>query len=670
MGQITMSEVRKRFPQYADIDDDRLLEAVRQRYYADVPPAQFNSMVTRDLGPKEAKLTDEWRRNTQRSLAGAALDEMSWPKKAFLNFGSGVQELVTGAQQRFNDVFGSDERGAELKKRAADERSLADVLAEKTTGGRAAQIVGNVAPTMAVPVGAFANTASRAATALPRAYRALRTGAAMAPAATTAAKLGGAGLVGDSLLAGATYGALRPTVEGESAVQNAAEGAAFGSMLPLAGLGANTVRRMATSSGGADRAAERVVQEIAGEGADQSARAGVLQQTLAQLRGTLSQPRGPIPLSTAAQLDSADLAKLERGSRTRDAANWYEYDQGQARAVADQVGRGTREAALLDARKAARRNNWARDWAEASGSADLGKFAGDLAQFRNSLDDALLQPESSNPAVRGMLKAIADDIDRVTAGGGAYTPAHLQQIRANLSARFNPMNPNALAAAPRDSALRLSTMRQVDDILNSATGGKFQTVLDNYASGSKRVDAAKAAGRVRDAFFDPATGRVQGVAADAAGDVPKITEAGLGRAMNRARGKDGASQLSPRAEARLNAVLKALRRQNITQRVAKSATAGGGSNTASDTIAAEAAGQVGDALAGAAGAPTWASRIGLSALKDVAARNRDQALASALQNPEELLRMLERLERSGQQLSPEQSALLNLLRNAPAATTN
>lgn len=634
-----------------------------------VPDGITRDELTRMLQKYDApKLTDEWRRNTMQSMAGAKIKEMPWLPKTLLNVGAGAQELLTGAQQRLTDMFGSDDSQAQMRKRVADERALAETLAANTAGGKVSQVAGNIAPTLAIPVGAFANTATRAATFLPRAYQAFRTGRTLAPAATTTARLGGAGLVGDSLLAGGTYGALRPTVEGESATQNALEGAGYGTLLPLAGLGVNSIRRVTTASGGGDRAAERVVDELAGEGADAAARQSVLRRTLSQLRGNRTQ--SPIPLSTAAQLDSADLARLERGSRARDASNWYDFDLNQARTVADEVGRATRDADVLASRRATRSRLWNENWADAQQGADLGQFAGDLAQFRNFLDDAMLGAEASNPTVRGMLKAISDDIERVTAAGAEYTPAHLQQIRANLSARFNPMNPNALSAAPRDSAARLATMGQVDDILNRATDGKWQTVVDTYARRSRMVDASKAAGRVRDAFYDPATGRVLGVAADAAGDIPKITEAGLGRAMNRARDKAGASQLSPRAEARLNVVLEALRRQNITQRVAKTATAGGGSNTASDTIAAEAAGQVGDAIAGAAGAPTWAARLGLSALKDVAARNRDRALAEALQNPDELLQILERLERSGQPLSPEQSVLLNMLRGSASTAAN
>lgn len=669
MPQVTMSQVRKQFPQYDNVEDDQLIEAVRQKFYADIPAEQFSGMVVRDLGPKQAQLTDEWRRNTIRSATAANARDKGWLTRAAANIGAGAQELVTGAQQRYNDLFGNKDRAAELERRAGEERAGAEGLAEATPGGGALQVAGNVLPTMAIPAGAVANTAWRGATLLPRAYQALRVGRAMAPAATTTAKLGTAGLVADSALSGGLYGALRPTTEGESAGENALTSAAWSMALPGAGFMVNQGRRMMTAGGGGERAAERVVGELAGEGADQATRRGVLERTLAQLRGNRQQ--GPIRLTTAAQLDSADLARLERGSRARNAANWAGFDETQARAVADEVRAGTSEADRLALRRRNRGATWDRNWADAQAGANLGQFAGDLAQFRNGLDNALLGPEASNPTVRSMLQAVSDDIDRVVGAGGQYTPAHLQQIRANLSAKFNPMQPNALAGAPRDSAARISTLQQVDDILNRATGNKWQTVIDDYARQSGLIDAAKAAGRVRGSFYDPSTGRVLGVAADAAGDVPKITETGLGRAMSRGAGRDGASQLSSRAQARLDAVLGALRQQGITQRVAKSATAGGGSNTASDTIAAEAAGQVGEALAGAMGVPTYASRIGLGRLEDLANSTRDRALAEALQNPDELLRMLQQLERSGRPLSAEQSALLNLLRNSTsAAATN
>jgi hypothetical protein len=84
---------------------------------------------------------------------------------------------------------------------------------------------------------------------------------------------------------------------------------------------------------------------------------------------------------------------------------------------------------------------------------------------------------------------------------------------------------------------------------------------------------------VRNAFVDGETGRVRGVSLDSNGDVPKITEAGLGRAMDAARLPDKSLALSPQSNDRLTATLDALRRQNIVQGVKRTATAGSGSDT-------------------------------------------------------------------------------------------
>jgi hypothetical protein len=118
----------------------------------------------------------------------------------------------------------------------------------------------------------------------------------------------------------------------------------------------------------------------------------------------------------------------------------------------------------------------------------------------------------------------------------------------------------------------------------------------------------------------------------------------------------------------LEAVLGALRQQGIVQGVKRSATAGGGSNTASDTIAAQAAGQAADVLADAADGPAAAAGRGaINALRSFANENRDRALAEALQNPQRMIQLIEQQLARGEPLSPLQQQVLAILRGAPAA---
>ena len=172
---------------------------------------------------------------------------------------------------------------------------------------------------------------------------------------------------------------------------------------------------------------------------------------------------------------------------------------------------------------------------------------------------------------------------------------------------------------------------------------------------------------MRERFWDADTGRVRGVSADAAGDVPKITEAGLGGALDKARGPDKSLLLSREANGRLEAVLEALRKQNIVQGVKRSATAGGGSNTASDTMAAKAAGAAGNLIADQIPGGNVAKGIFKGVTETVNA-NKDRALAEALQNPEQMIQLLEARLKAGQPLGVAEAQLLKLLRGSlPAA---
>lgn len=600
--------------------------------------------------------SDEW---MARTMANMTLADKPWYERAAIQMGAGVDNLVTGAKQLF---AGGDEKKA-LEQEEGKTRLLKKALAEASdtktlpdwmpTGGSALQIAGEVLPTMAVPAGAYA----RGAAALPRALGVLK-------GAATPARLGTGALVADAAIGGGVSGALAPTTEDESRFGNVLKGAASAGVVPAVMSAGRGAYRMVTPAGGRARAGDEIADALA-EGSQNPS--SVLQQTLANLRANTGNT-GPIPLSTAAQLRDPQLARIEAGSRARNGANWYDFDQAQARAVADEVGRATQEAEQLAARRTTRSQNWDTNWAAAQNAANHATFGNDLARFRSNLDQALMSPEASNPAVRNMLDAIAGEIDRL---GGNFSLGHLQQIRANLSGRQKALPQNAYQAAPRDSMATRSVLQEVDDILNNATGNKWQDVVSGYAGDSRLVDASKAAGRVRESFYDPNTGRVLGVSADAAGDVPKITEAGLGRAMNAARGPGKSMQLSTAANDQLEGVLDALRAQNIVQGVKRSATAGGGSNTASDQFAAQAAGKVGDAIATMAGGPAGALTKGaINQALNFANTHRDRALAQALQDPQRLIQILEQRLAAGQPLSATENGVLQILRGVPAATVN
>jgi len=571
---------------------------------------------------------------------------MSGTQKVLANIGGGMMDLATGVRQFYTDMTGTDAEKDAMRAEVDAKRAMDKQLAESTPGGsmvgKGLQIFGQVAPTLALPVGAAANIVTK----LPRALGLMR-------AAAPTARLGTATLAGDAALTGGVLGAVEPVGTNESRGVNVLQGAAMSGATPLAMAGGSQVARMVTRGGGESRAGERVVRELA-EGGDQQA---VLRQTMDRLRQA---PQGPIPLSTAASLADPQLARLEAGSRTRSGANWYDFDQNQARSVADEVIAATRGAEDVAARRGLRSNNREVLVNQAMSSVNEPAFARDLAGFRANLDTAARSAEASNPAVRGMLTQLADEIDRL---GPDFRPENLATIRANLASKPKMVPTNSYEAAPRDNPATMSVLREVDNILNNATGGRWSPVLQSYKRDSDIVRSSQAAGKIRESFIDPATGRVRGVSADAAGDVPKITEAGLGRALDSARGPRRELVLDPTANARLEAVLAALRQQNIVQGVKRSATAGGGSNTASDTIAAG----VAERAAGMLGGPAQPVASTLTTrLMDYSKGLEEQALAQALQNPQRMLQILQRQVDAGQPLTPTQQQLLALLRGVPA----
>jgi hypothetical protein len=585
------------------------------------------------------------------------IDEMPAWERAYRSLGAGFADIPLAVRQmlsndkpgKLSELVTGDTEMKQLQREAADKREVDKYLSKKTdmgimpdqilgmntpTVGDTAQFYGKTAPTLLLP----------------------------------AARLAGLKGLMSNIGVGAGLSALDPTVEGESRGTNMVMGGAFSSVLPMATSAGKGIYNMVTQGGGQNRAGNVVAKALTEGGGNE---ASVLRQTIDRLRNATQQnATRNIPLTTAAQLRDAEIARLEAGSRARSGANWYDFDQNQARAVAGQFDQATTEAADLAARRGTRKSNWDTNWdgAKASVAPQGSGFMPDVMTLRNKIDVAMRSEESSNPAVMNMLKSMADEIDRL---GPDFGPGNMQQIRANLSAKFNPINPNAYAAAPRDSAARLSVMKDLDGILNRATGNKWQGVVDNYAADSRLVDQAKAAGRVRQGYYDAATGRVLGVSADAAGDIPKITEASLGRAMNAARGPDKSLLLSNLANTRLELILDALRAQNIVQGVKRSATAGGGSNTASDMFAAKSAGAVADAVTSAAGGPAAAVGKGvIDSLRDYANRNKDRALAEALQNPQQMISLLEAKIASKAPMTAQEQYLYSLLRGAPAAAAN
>ena len=568
--------------------------------------------------------------------------EMSMPERLFKSMGAGFADIPLAMRQIFNR---DPERARQLASEAAQKREVDKDLAASTNLG----ILPDTMFGFNVPmIGDAAQTFGKTAPAL------------LIPPTRMAGVAG----FGTNVGVGAGLSALEPTVEGESRATNMAVGGALSGALPLAMSAVRGGYNAVTGRGARQAAARDVAKAITPEGQSDTA---VLRQTIERLRQAQPSPTG-IPLSTAAQLRDAELARLEAGSRARSGANWYDFDQNQAAAVANAVRSATAQADDVGARRTLRTNNRSVNFNQAMSSVNEQAFARDLQGFRSNLESAMRTAESSNPAVRSMLTELRNEIDRL---GPDFRPENLAIIRANLAKKAPLVPQNSFEAAPRESPATMSVLREVDSILNNATGNRWQKVVSDYARDSDVVRAGQAAGKVREAFWD-STGSVKKKAADAAGDVPIITEYGLRSAINSTAGPQKNILLSAEANNRLNAVVDALRAQGIVQGVKRSATAGGGSNTASDSIAARAASAAADVMVpGSGGVATTTANATLSALRGMATARKDRALAEALQNPQQMIDLLEAKIRANAPLTEGERYLYSTLRQANVmATTN
>lgn len=427
--------------------------------------------------------------------------------------------------------------------------------------------------------------------------------------------------------AGATVGGASAGLVGESPTTGAMIGGALPGTLQAVGSVAKPIGR-AFSNKLAEGGAVRQISEAMQPG------------DIAKLQ------QGDIPLSAAALTQNPALARVEQASRLKAPETWYGFDKSQGEAVFNKMMQATNEAADISQRAIKRQTNWNANWADVEKSVKPEVFNQKVPEFAQNIERALMSPESVNPSVRGFLESIKADIARY---GDQFSPAHLQQIRANLSGRYNPMSPNAFASAPRDSKAVKSVLQEVDNILNESTGGVWAKVPAGYKADSQALHQAKAASKIRGSFVDESTGRAIGRVVDPLGDTPRITEAGLSRSMNAARmpvTKELA--LAPQANDELTSILQALRKQNIVQDVKRASTAGGGSDTASNMTALM-----------SPGASKSILRDVLLGLRDMGAKKQNERLAELLSNPQQLQMLL-------QNQSPSNQALTQLLmRGAP-----
>lgn len=202
---LKMSDVRSKFPQYADLSDDQLLIGLHKKFYSDMPAAQFYGNIDRD--------TERASLNAQNTTSGMNAFErgLGAAKTALDRTAYGVKSMLPQSVQDAGDAI--DRWAGSGGLQASDVQQGQDFVNKAGTAGKVGQFAGDVLPMLAGG-GAATEALSLGTRALPKVAGAL---------------VRGAGEVG----AGAGMGAVQ-AMPGQRG-----QGAAMGALGGAAGVGVN-----------------------------------------------------------------------------------------------------------------------------------------------------------------------------------------------------------------------------------------------------------------------------------------------------------------------------------------------------------------------------------------------------------------------------------------------
>lgn len=460
MEKIKLSEIRAKFPMYADVSDDQLLIGLRKKYYSDIPSAQFFSRIDYD---------------TQRVDPTEGM--------------SGLEKFRAGMGKSFADIGRTGKRIANMvgigsyDQTAAAEAARLDKALTDTGAGMAGKVVGDIALTALPGLGA-----QRAITT------GVQTGSRMLPQAVGAVTRGAAPYVGAAGAGALTGAALSP----EDLSGGAATGAAFGA-------GGEALGRVASAAYAGGKAAL--------EPLGQRGRERILRRTLERfaadpnaVRAAAQNPQvlvpGAMPTLAEATLDPG-IAQLQRGaaSRSPDVANALAQSRGNQVAAYRQ--------ALDDLAGSGRR----------PGLEQARETAADVLYERARQEPLQMTPQLQ-PQVQALLqrpsiqRAIAEARERVLERGGAIndpagSAAGLMQVDSVLGDQIG----EAVRAGRNDLAGALQNTRDELRTLLDQIAPSYGQARQTYVQMSRPINQMAIGEQLRNTALPPLDDLSQGALA-------------------------------------------------------------------------------------------------------------------------------------------------------------
>ena len=143
---MNIQEIRQKFPQYSDVSDGALVQALHSKYYSDIPYAQFEQKVFKT---KPVKIGAEGLPDAVKEVSG----NFSIPAKAAIGFKSALDDMALRLKQLTTGELSQEDVNTVSANRALRDASGAAL------GGN---IAGNLAAT-AIPGIGLQNAATQAA---------------------------------------------------------------------------------------------------------------------------------------------------------------------------------------------------------------------------------------------------------------------------------------------------------------------------------------------------------------------------------------------------------------------------------------------------------------------------------------------------------------------------
>ena len=361
--------------------------------------------------------------------------------------------------------------------------------------------------------------------------------------------------------------------------------------------------------------------------------------------------------SAAVVTKNPRLQTLETGSRTGQGQMWMPFDKANEEARFNALMRAAGTQAERDALAAERDRvtGSMREGAfrEATTTPDTLSMAPSIDKMRQTVNELRTGEQRPNPAVQ----KVTSYVERELFNPQGTTPQQLYTVRKVLTGQLKTganEEIGAAAAASRKETMQL--VNQIDDTLNSLSGGKWSDYLQKYGDMSKELSSKTA---LQNAIDDMTINLAQGRVPPALGG--KTGEQTLSRAVNKYALQDFGAKTIDQLTPDNRRLIEALKDDLARTAGAMNARATGGPGTAQYQAANKyqqgLAGQLVRAGAGAvAGGPVGgiAANVAGDLVSTALARSGEegaQILARLLQDPRYMAAMLEKARQSQRQLN-------------------